>query len=168
MDRLVEAIRRLLVIAVWVPPLIILFAGIVDSNNLADFIKKGVLYVCAGTSVLSFILHKIINWIFQYKKKIIEVTPEDYPMHPELFMERHNFKLYCLGMCWFMLCVSYGRSQNGLKVIDFDMMLSLEQSFESFSLTWPYMIAGFVGFILLFVIVEHGYRIYLRAKGYPF
>ena len=176
MERLLEAIRRLLVTIVWLPTVgMVAYAVFNYEPKHANQIDEAVLLI-GGFFFGSAAVHYVVNWIFQVNDKrqsfaghheeTQSFDDQDAPLTVEAYMDKHSTLLYLVGMTWFIGIVWFGNVKSGFPIPYWGMWSSFHAFANYWTATWIYFAAGISGFFIIRVLAERNYRSKLRRMGY--
>lgn len=173
MNKLVEALRRMLVIVAWSPTAIVIGIVFFNMSDAANAVDE-VIIMAGYCAIGGLVAHLIINWIFQVEKSATltasidqaENDSDNRPLTAEAYMEKNRlwqqliFLVWCLGLIWL------GNSRNGYPFPYWGMWSSMDNFLNYYSVLWPYYVVGFGGLFLSLYLVKRNYERYLKRLGY--
>ena len=168
-----EGLRRLLIVFAWLPTIAVLLAAISDLDSLLNRPGEG-LSIIGWCALISFVVHRVLNWIFQFREHYLEKDLPDIdseqnnnrPLTVEAYMAKRSNWFYLIGMGWFIAMIWFGNSRNNFPTPYWGMWSSIDAFSEYWKLTWFYFVVGLAGFFLLMIVVEGNYRRMLKRNGY--
>ena len=171
MNRLVEALRRILIIVVWSPTAIAAFVIILNVDETLNQIDKAGMII--GACVFGgLITHYIINWIFQINERPLlsadnaEDDYDDRPLLPEAYMEKNRIWHFIICMVWMVGIIFLGNTRNGYSTPPWEVWYSFKSFLNYQSIIWPYLLIAIGGAILFLYLVKANYLRYLKRLGY--
>jgi len=170
LSRLFEAFRRLLVIIVWLPTVIVL--GIVLFIEDASITGDLAIMIVGACTFGSLIAHFVINWIFQVNEQApsnFDETDDEYddqPLTSEGYMDKNATWIRIIGFGWMIGIIWLGHYNNNYSTIYWGMWSSVDSFKSYYSAMWPYFLIGFGGCGLFFYLVRRNYERYLKRLGY--
>ena len=172
MKKIIEALRRLLVLLAWCPTAIYSWFVVAHLEEALSELDE-LLPIYGSFIVGSTVAHYIINWIFQVNDSNSKNPPQsdedddevDF-LTVEAYMDKQSVWLTIIGGGWLLGAIWLGQTNNGYPTPYWGMWSSFESFTSYWSSMWIYFILGFGGFILLRVFVERNYRNKLRRHGF--
>ena len=170
LNRLFEAFRRLLVLIVWLPTVVVL--GIVLFVEDASITGDLAIMIVGACIFGSLIAHFVINWIFQVNEQApsnFDETGDEYddqPLTSEGYMDKNATWIRIIGFGWMIGIIWLGHYNNNYSTIYWGMWSSVDSFKSYYSAMWPYFLVGFGGYGLFFYLVRRNYERYLKRLGY--
>ena len=170
LNRLFEAFRRLLVLIVWLPTVVVL--GIVLFDEDASITSDLAIMIVGACIFGSLVAHFVINWIFQFNEQApsnIEETKgehDDQPLTSDGYMAKNAAWHLIFGGGWVIGIIWLGHSRNGYSTPPWGTWSSVDSFINYHAVMWPYFGISFGGYILFMYLVRRNYEKYLKRLGY--